>query len=176
MANYVYIATSLDGFIATEDGGIDWLMDIPNPDKSNYGWAEFISRINAIVMGRISFEKVLTFESWPYEVPVFILSNTLIELPGQVTGKAELISGDAEELTEQLAQRGYHNLYIDGGKTIQSFLKADLIDEMIITKIPILLGSGIPLFGDLDQHLKFEHKKTDIYDNMLVKSHYARIR
>jgi len=176
MANYVYIATSLDGFIATVDGGVDWLNEIPNPDGSDYGYAEFISSTDALVMGRNTFEKVLTFGSWPYDKPVFVLSNSLTELPEDFADKAEIVSGEINEVVSQLSQRGYDNLYIDGGRVIQSFLREDLIDKMIITRVPILLGDGIPLFAKLGYELRFRHEKTEIYNNMLVKSCYVRDR
>ncbi len=111
MANYVFIATSLDGFIATSDGGLDWL-EVPNPEKSDYGYAEFISGIDAIVIGRNTFEKVLTFGDWPYDKPVFVLSNNLSELPEVIADKVEIVKGDIKKLTAQLNQRGYNNLYI----------------------------------------------------------------
>ena len=174
MANYVYIATSLDGFFATVDGGIDWLNDIPNPEQSDYGYAEFISNIDALIMGRGSFDKVLTFDNWPYDKPVFVLSNSLKEIPEHVADKAEVTTGDINSIVDKPYQRGYNNLYIDGGQVIQSFLKQGLIDEMIIARVPILLGDGIPLFGKLDHNLKFKHKSTEIYNNTLVKSHYTR--
>ena len=81
MANYVYIATSLDGFIADKDGGLDWLMEIPNPDKSDYGFAEFMNTVDALLMGRKTFEIVVSFGQWPYTKPVFVLSNSLKEIP-----------------------------------------------------------------------------------------------
>ncbi|NER96910.1 MAG: dihydrofolate reductase [Symploca sp. SIO1B1] len=174
MTNYVYIATSLDGFIATSNGGLDWLEEIPNPEQSDYGYAEFIKSIDAIVMGRNTFEKVLTFGQWVYVKPVFVLSNSLTKLPEDLLGKAEIIRGDLKEIITQLHQKGYQNLYIDGGRVIQSFLQEDLIDEMIITLIPILLGKGFPLFGELEQQLRFRHKATEIYNNNLVKNHYIR--
>ena len=176
MKNYVYIATSLDGFIATSDGGLGWLYDIPNPDRSDYGYAEFMSDIDAIVMGRNTFEQVLTFSEWPYDKAVFVLSNTLTEVPEHISDRVEIVSGDIKRLINQLNERGYKNLYIDGGGTIQSFLKEDLIDEMIITTFPILLGNGFHLFGKLDRSLNLKHKKTVIYNNTLVKSHYTRDR
>ncbi len=176
MANYVFIATSLDGFIATLDGGIDWLNEIPNPDQSDFGYLDFISRVDALVMGRGTFEKVLSFESWPYEIPVIVLSNSLTEVPAHLADNVEIIAGDFDSQLNQLNQKEYANYYIDGGKVIQSFLKADLIDEMIITKVSILLGDGIPLFGKLDRRLKFTHQKTEILNNMLVTSHYVRSR
>ena len=175
--NYVYIATSLDGFIATPDGGVDWLDEIPNPDQSDFGYAEFIKHIDAIIMGRNSFEKVLTFGVWPYEKPVFVLSNCLQNVPEELVDSAEILSGHTPRtLVNYLDGRGYHNLYVDGGHTVQTFLADDLIDEMTITRVPILLGEGIPLFGKLATQLKFQHQKTELFNNALVKSTYSRIR
>ena len=175
MTNYIYVASSLDGFIATNDGGLEWLTEIPNPEKSDYGYAEFSSGIDAIVMGRNTFEKVLTFDFWPYEKPVFVLSNTLDSVPGILIGKVEIVEGDLKQLVEALKDQGFKNIYIDGGRVIQSFLAEDLIDEMIISWIPILLRKGVPLFGKLKDSLKFSHKKTESY-KALVQSHYTRIR
>lgn len=176
MSNNIYIATSIDGFIAKKDGGIDWLIELPNPTGSDYGFGAFMERIDAVVMGRNTFELVLTFNEWIYIKPVFVLSNSLQSLPKNLPGKAELINGNPASVVKQLNLRNYNNLYIDGGKTIQGFLKQDLIDEMIITRIPILLGEGIPLFGVLTREQKFEHIKTEVYDNILVKSYYKRLR
>ncbi len=177
MANYVYIATSLDGFIATQDGGIDWLDEIPNPEQSDFGYGEFMTRIDAIVMGRNSFEKVLTFAVWPYDKPVFVLSSSLKHVPKDLVDKVEIIGNDnISTLIANLNQQGYYHLYIDGGRTIQSFLAEDLIDEMIITRVPILLGKGIPLFGNLTSALRFQHQTTEIFSNGLVKSSYIRLR
>lgn len=176
MANYVYIAQSLDGYIATSDGGVEWLNEIPNPEKSDFGFSEFIGKIDALVMGRNTFELVLTFGSWSYEKPVFVLSNTLTKIPDYLTRKVELVKGTPKEIVKTLTSRDFHNLYIDGGQTIQSFLREDMIDEMIITTIPILLGNGIPLFGELTQSIKFNHIKTSILNKSLVMSHYSRIK
>jgi len=176
MSNIVYIATSIDGYIAREDESIDWLMDLPNPDKSDYGFSEFMKRIDGIILGRKTYETVLTFGAWPYIKPVFVLSNSLKALPGKFSEKGEIVKGELKKIIESLAERGIHNLYIDGGKTIQSFLKEDLIDEMVITRIPILLGSGIPLFDKNLLELPFEHTGTEVYNNMLVKSSYTRKR
>lgn len=176
MANYVYIAISLDGFIATPDGGLDWLMEIPNPEQSDYGFAEFMSKIDALVMGRNTFEKILTFDEWVYDKPVFVLSNSLSDVPDSVKGKAEIITGDVNSVVEQLNNRGYKELYIDGGKTIQSFLEADLIDHLIVTRVSLLLGDGIPLFEKLTKPMKFKHEKTEVLTEDLVQGHYVRDR
>jgi dihydrofolate reductase len=175
MPNHVFIATSLDGYIATTDGGLDWL-DVPNPDQSDFGYGEFISGVDAIVMGRRTFEKVMTFGSWPYEKPVFVLSNTITNVPEPVKEKVELLGGDVRTVIKELKVRGYANLYIDGGRVIQSFLREDLIDELILTRIPVLLGGGIPLFGQLDTELNLKHRKTETFGNGLVISRYYRDR
>ena len=175
MPNIVYIATSLDGYIAKKDGGIDWLLEIPNPEESDFGFGEFMKNIDAIVMGRNTFEIVITFDTWPYPKPVFVLSSTLNSVPEKLIGKVELIKGDPLSVLKELNSRNYFNLYIDGGKTIQQFLKLNLIGEMIITQIPILLGEGIPLFGSLAKEQKFKLKKSEVLINALVKNHYIKI-
>lgn len=172
----VYIATSLDGFIARKDGQIDWLMNIENPTGDDYGYADFISTIDAIVMGKGTFEKVLSFGEWPYEKMVFVLSTTLKDVPSHLNKKVQLLSMTPTKTLEHIAKEGYSSLYVDGGDTIQRFLMADVIDELIVTRIPILIGSGIPLFGQLDHDLVFQHIETKTYPNGLVKSHYKRNR
>lgn len=176
MSNLVYIATSIDGYIAREDGSIDWLMDIPNPSDSDYGYSDFIKRVDGIIMGRKTFQKAIGFNEWPYLKPVFVLTNTLKQIPKNLLGKVEIVTGELTAIIDKLKLRGFHDLYIDGGKTIQSFLQIDMIDELIITRIPLVLGSGIPLFSKNRKELKFEHVKTDVYNNILVKNHYVRSR
>jgi len=178
MANIVYIATSIDGYIAREDDSIDWLMDLPNPEKSDYGFSVFLGEIDAILMGRKTFDIVSGFNEWPYArpLPVFVLTNSLDKLSGRFSEKAEIVKGDLKNVLEALNARGFRDLYIDGGKTIQLFLNEDLIDKMIITRVPILLGSGIPLFGKNHLELKFEHTGTTVFNNVLVRSRYIRKR
>ena len=174
MANTVYIATSLDGYIARKDGNIDWLMEVPNPDNSDYGFSTFMKRIDGIIMGRKTFELVLDFGGWPYSKPVFILSNSMTNIPEDLKEKAKIVKGELKEIMSSLNKKGFKNLYIDGGKTIQSFLNENLIDELIITRIPIILGSGIPLFDKMDLEIRFEHVQTEIFNNALVKSRYIK--
>lgn len=175
MANIVYIATSLDGYIADKNGGLDWLHAIPNPDNDDFGFGAFMNRIDAIIMGRNTFETVCSFGGeWPYIKPVFVLSNSLSSIPEKYREKAELVSGDLSTIEKNLHQQGYKDLYIDGGATIQSFLKEDRIDEMIITSIPTLLGGGTSLFQDLAEQLDFEFVSSEVLLNALVKSHYRR--
>ncbi len=175
--NKVFIAISLDGYIADQNGEIDWLHSIPNPDKVDMGYGEFTSQIDALIMGRITFETVCGFDiDWPYNKPVFVLSRSMTEIPEKFRGKAQLVKGTLTEILELIHQKGCYRLYIDGGKVIQSFLKEDLIDQMIITIIPILLGGGIPLFSDLSRKLFFECFETKIYLSSVVQNHFRRKR
>ncbi|EGQ8021279.1 dihydrofolate reductase family protein [Vibrio vulnificus] len=177
MSNIVYIATSLDGYIAGPNNDMDWLHQVPNPDGSDFGFADFMANIDALVMGRNTFEMVLSFGvEWPYNKPVFVLSNTLKSVPEGYQDKVFLVQGALPTVVEQLHQQGYQRLYIDGGKTVQSFLAEDLIDEMIITTIPVLLGAGIPLFGSLPKTLNFKHIHAQRLADYMVKNHYVRVR
>jgi dihydrofolate reductase len=175
MKTTVYIGTSLDGFIARKDGNIDWLVKFQNQEVSD-SYTEFMGKIDAIVIGRGTFDTVLTFPSWPYEKEVFLLSNSVKQLPERLKGKVTVLSMKPKELLNYLSKEGFSNIYVDGGKVIQSFLKEDCIDEMIITKVPELIGDGIPLFGSLDNDLQFRHVQTNVYSNGLVKSRYERKR
>lgn len=173
--NSVFIATSLDGYIADKNGGIDWLNSIPNPDHVDMGYMEFSNGIDALVMGRTTFETVLGFDiEWPYEKPVFVLSNKLKEIPESHKEKAHLVKGTLTEILQHIHGKGYKRLYVDGGITIRNFLKEDLIDEMVITTIPILLGGGISLFGELPNELKFDLIGTKTFLNQITQNHYKR--
>lgn len=173
----VFIARSLDGYIADRKGGLDWLNMVPNPDHRDLGYEKFMESVDAIVMGRATFEVVCSFDmDWPYNRPVFVLSNTLSSLPEKYKGKAELIKGSLSRILEEIHQKGFTRLYIDGGTTIRNFLKKDLIDELTITTIPILLGGGSPLFGELPAEMEFEHVKSVLYLDALVQDTYRRLR
>ena len=173
--NIVFIAKSLDGYIAGENGELDWLNSIPNPENNNMGFVSLMNEIDAIVMGRTTFETVCGFKGeWPYNKQVFVLSNTLHEIPERLKDKVSLLAGNVKEILIEIHKKGYSNLYIDGGKTVQNFLKEDLIDELIITTIPILLGNGIALFDSLPKSLEFTHLRTEIFLNQIVQSHYKR--
>ena len=175
MKTIVYIGSSLDGFIARKDGDINWLTQFAN-DEAIHAYKELISRIDAVVIGRGTFEKVLTFPSWPYEKKVFVLSTTIQQVPYIVSEKVTVLSMKPRELLNYLSTKGFSSIYVDGGKVIQDFLKEDIIDELIISKVPILIGRGIPLFGYLDNDLQFKHTRTEVNSNGLVRSFYERER
>ena len=166
----VFIAASLDGFIARKNGGLDWL---PGDDVEPHGYDEFIATVDAIVMGRATYETVLSFGTWPFgRLPIVVLSSTLEELNAPEGAVCELMSGTPSEVVQQLEARGMQHLYIDGGVTIQRFLDAGLIQRVIITRIPVLLGSGIPLFGETSRDILFEHVATRSFKGGLVQSEY----
>jgi dihydrofolate reductase len=175
--NCVFIARSIDGYIADKDGQIDWLHSIPNPENLDMGYNKFIEKIDAIVMGRKTFEVVCSFDiPWPYTKPVFVVSNTLKTLSEEHEDKVEIVNGSLSEVLEYIHGKVHAKLYIDGGTLIQSFLKEDLIDEMTITTIPVLLGGGSSLFGELQKPMEFEHVKLEVFLNAVVQDVYSRKR
>lgn len=174
MKNYVYIATSLDGFIADVEEKLDWL---PNPTEDinlEINFSEFMNSIDAIVMGKNTFNIVCSFDGeWPYPKPVFVVSNSLKQIPKKYKDKAQLVKGSVEDILKDIHSQGYKNLYIDGGINIQNFLQKDLIDEIIITVIPVLLGGGKPLFSKMSHRLNFECISSKV-DKGIVQSHFKR--
>lgn len=173
--NRVYIATSLDGYIADKNGGLAWLDAIPNPEGDNMGYNDFMANTDALLMGRTTFETVCGFDvEWPYTKPVYVLSNNLTEVPEEYTGKVWLVKGTLPEVLKQIHGKGHHRLYLDGGKLITGFLAADLVGEMIITVFPVLLGGGHRLFGELPKPLDYELVSSRVCLGQLVQSHYRR--
>lgn len=166
----VFIGTSVDGFIARPNGDLDFL---PEGGGEPHGYSEFIASVDAIVIGRNTFEKVLTFESWPYgNKRVVILSDRPLDLSVVAGGVVEQMAGPPVEIVSQLAASGAHHLYVDGGITIQRFLCAGLIQRLIITRVPVLIGEGIPLFGALPRDVRLRHIATHHYPSGLVQSEY----
>jgi dihydrofolate reductase len=166
----VFIATSLDGFIARANGDLDWL---PPGGGEPHGYDEFMATVDALVIGRKTFETVLTFDTWPYgQNPVFVLSSRTLA-PAPPGAVVERMSGDPAEIVSQLAARGIRHVYVDGGITIQRFLQAGLIQRLIITRIPVLIGAGIPLFGVTQRDIALKHVATRQYASGLVQSEYA---
>jgi len=174
----VYIATSLDGFIARKDGSIDWLIGVNDPTSTeDYGYKVFFDSVDTLVMGRNTYELALTFGEWPYAGKNgVVLSTGSPKVPQHLAGSVEVTSLAPAELVQHLAGKGARHLYIDGGKTIQSFLSAGMIDELMITLTPILIGEGLPLFGPLQHDLKLKHLETKAYANGFVQNKYQPVR
>jgi dihydrofolate reductase len=166
----VFIGTSLDGFIARVNGDFDFL---PPGGGEPHGYEEFIATVDALVIGRKTFETVLTFDTWPYgEKPVFVLSTRTLA-PAPLGAVVERLSGDPAEIVSQLDARGIRHAYVDGGITIQRFLQAGLIQHLIITRVPVLIGAGIPLFGAIQRDIVLRHVGTRQYASGLVQSEYV---
>jgi dihydrofolate reductase len=166
----VFVATSLDGFIARANGDLDFL---PPGGGEPHGYNEFMATVDALVIGRNTFETVLAFKTWPYgQKPVFVLSTRPLAPtpPGAVV---ERMSGTPADIVSQLAARGIGHIYVDGGITIQRFLQARLIHRLIITRVPVLIGAGIPLFGALPRDIVLRHIATRQYASGLVQSEYV---
>ncbi len=170
MTASVFIGTSVDGFIARKNDELDFL---PEGGGEPHGYTEFIASVDAIVIGRKTFEKVLTFGSWAYgKKRVVVLSSRPVDLSVVRGGVVEQMAGAPAEIVSQLAARGVHNLYIDGGDTIQRFLRAGMIQRLIITRVPVLIGEGVPLFGALPRDIRLRHVATRNYPSGLVQSEY----
>ncbi len=176
MANHIFLAVSLDGYIADRNNSVDWLAIYPQEQGDDAPFTLFMDTVDAVVMGRNTFEAVLQFGVWPYTKPVFVLSKTLHHVHETMADKVTLTREEPSFLLRTLRQNGYNEIYIDGGKVVQSFMEKGLIDSMTLTHIPIVLGGGVPLFGALPKPQKFEHVHTQILTGGLVMSGYMRIR
>lgn len=170
---HVFIATSLDGYIARKNDDIDWLTHFSSRGE-DHGYNTHIARMDGIIMGRGTYEKVLTFDQWYYEKPVLVLSRSLdpASVPDNLRDKVEVLAATPAEAMDLAASRGWQRVYADGGQLIQSFLRAGFIEDMIISRIPILLGEGISLFGPLVEDIALEHIETKSFPSGLVQSHY----
>lgn len=165
----VFVGISVDGFMARSDGRLDWL---PPGGGEPHGYDEFMDSVDALVIGRNTYETVLAFAQWPYaDKPVFVLSTgTLAPAPGGAV--VQHLSGPPAQIATQLAARGFKHIYVDGGITIQRFLRAGLIESITVTRIPVLLGTGIALFGPTGRDLQLKHVATRTYPSGLVQSEY----
>ncbi|WP_295816327.1 dihydrofolate reductase family protein [uncultured Deinococcus sp.] len=176
----VYIAASVDGFIARPDGSLDWLPGTPGGPSmppEDHGYDTFMARVDTVVMGRGTFDTVRDFVPWPYagrRVVVLSRTRTAADLPAPLTGEVEVHPGPVQTLARDL--QGARGVYVDGGVTIQAFLRAGVIDELIVTRIPVLLGQGRPLFGALDADVPLQHVQTHVFPSGFVQSTYRPVR
>jgi dihydrofolate reductase len=174
MSVTVFCGASVDGFIARSNDDLDFL---PEDGGEPHGYDELMATVDAMVMGRRTFEKVLTFGAWPFAGKrVVVLSSRPLDLSPTAGAEVEQMSGAPAEIVEQLAARGARHLYVDGGVTVQRFLRAGLVDRLIVTRVPVLIGEGIPLFGSLSKDIRLEHVATRSYPSGLVQSEYRVAR
>lgn len=172
----VMMAITLDGFVARKNHALDWLMKQQTADE-DHGFAAFLDSIDVIAMGSGSFRKVLGFGSWPYDKPVVVLSRSLTkrDIPPALADKVEITKLPPQELMAELERRGCSRVYVDGGAIVQSFLKLGLIDDFKLAIVPILLGDGIRLFGDLPSDIDLELTHTKAFPSGLVELRYKVI-
>jgi dihydrofolate reductase len=172
----VYIATSLDGFIARDDGGLDWLdeANATVPDGEDLGFDAFMDSVDTLIMGRKTYEEVLSFGEWPYgRTPVVVLSRNSISFPPSVPDTVTHSSEAPRDLLKRLSGEGAEHVYIDGGTTIQGFLSEGLVDEITVTVIPVILGGGISLFGSMENDIGLTHVRTTVSDSRFVQTTYS---
>jgi dihydrofolate reductase len=165
----VFVGTSLDGFIARRNGNYDFL---PTGGGEPHGYEEFIAGVDTILIGRNTFDAVVKLPSWPYgDKRVIVLSHRSLDLSG-ITGRVEQMSGEPAQIVRKLVATGAKHVYVDGGITVQEFLRAGQIHYLTITRVPVLIGEGIPLFGSVPQDIKLRHSGTRQYKSGLVTSEY----
>jgi len=166
----VFVGTSLDGFIARPNGDFDFL---PEGGGEPHGYSEFMATVDALVIGRKTFEVVLALPEWPYgDKRVVVLSSRALDFSKLSAGVVEQMAGSPAEIVARLAASGVKHIYVDGGITIQNFLRAGLVHRLTITRVPVLIGEGIPLFGSLPNDVRLHHVATQHYPSGLVKSEY----
>ncbi|KQV44986.1 dihydrofolate reductase family protein [Massilia sp. Root335] len=173
ITGHVFIATSLDGYIARPDGDIDWLLARDDP-REDHGYDAFIADKDAIVMGRGSYEKIATFEPWPYSLPVVVLSRRLAgtPVPDRLRGKVRFADLAPAVVMRELELDGARRVYVDGGQVVQAFLRAGLIADMVVTTVPVLIAAGRPLFGDLRADCDLALVASRSFPSGLVQSTY----
>lgn len=170
---HVFMAMSLDGYVARRDGGLDWLMK-HQTEGEDHGYDAFMASVDGLVMGRGSFETVAGFDEWPYQKPVIVMSHTLTDadIPATLRSKVRLSAQTPDALMHELEVEGWSRAYVDGGKIVTSFLQAGLIADITLTHIPMLIGEGLPLFGALDRDIDLKHIETRSFPSGLVGSRY----
>lgn len=184
----IFIAPSVDGYIATEDGGVHWLETAGRPvskaeesselmNHFNMSMSNFMQNIDCMIIGRKLMNVLSSFnltpEQWPYgNTKIIALSNTVKEPPENLKDRVQMYSGTIPELIITLDKEGYKHAYVDGGMVITAFLNLQLINEMTLTLAPVLLGSGIPLFGKLDKHIKLEDAQATAFPNNFIEMKY----
>lgn len=168
---HVFIATSLDGFIARPDGALDWLLPYSETGE-DHGYEAFMAGMDGLVMGSGTYESVLAFPEWPYRKPVVVLTRRHLAVPSHLKGRVRFSAAGPRTIMEELTREGWRNVYVDGGQVVQAFLREGLIEMVLITRVPILLGQGRPLFGETAGDVRLEHLETKAFPSGLSQSRY----
>jgi len=169
MRSSIFLGVSLDGYIARPNGALDFLDHAGTVD---HGYDAFMASVDALVMGRHTYETVLGFGVWPFgDKAVYVLSSTPPK-PAPTGAVVQHLAGEPQAVVAELERRGVQHAYIDGGVTVQRFLRAGLIHRMVISTLPVLIGQGKPLFGPLDHDILLRHVRTETYSSGLVQSEY----
>jgi len=173
ISGHVFMATSLDGFIARRDHALDWLTERTTPEE-DHGYEAFIDTVDGVIMGRATFKTVLGLGAWPYAIPVIVASSTLTEddIPPELSAKVKLTQLAPRQLMQSLSDAGWTRAYVDGGRLVQSFLRAGLISEFTLTMLPVLLGDGRRLFGETESDIDLELLEAKSFRTGLVQLHY----
>jgi dihydrofolate reductase len=168
-----FLGISLDGFIARDSGTYDFLGV---EEEGDNGYDAFIATVDALVIGRKTYEVVRAFSEWPYgDRRVVVLSSTQREVHPPPGAKVEVMSGSPTEIVARLEREGVKHAYIDGGDTVQRFLREGQLDEITISRFPVLIGQGRPLFGSLPKDVRLDLVRSQAYPGGWVQSVY-RVR
>lgn len=173
----VFVGTSLDGFIARPDGSIDFLDASGDGGGDDGGFTAFMASVDALVMGRATYEQVLTFDKWFYgDKPLVVLTHRPLPSPKWPEANVQAMAGEPADVVAKLAARGLRSLYVDGGQVVHQFLRAGLVDRIVVTRLPVLIGQGINLFCPLPADIRLRHETTRVYGAGFVQSEYAVLR
>ncbi len=173
---HVFMAMSLDGFVARKDHRLDWLMK-QKTEGEEHGFDEFQASVDGIIMGRGSYETVLSFGEWPYTKPVVVMSKTLSQgdVSEELRGKVRITNLEPHALMNEVQGQGWSRAYVDGGKVVQSFIRAGLVSDIVLTTVPVLIGDGLRLFGELEQDIDLELTGSKAFESGLIQSQYRLV-
>lgn len=177
MSCVVYIASSIDGYIADIFGSTSFLSIVSNPEQEDIGFDDFVNNMDCLVMGRKTYETVLGFKiEWPYKLPVFVMSNSIDKVDDGLEDLVTIVSGNIEDVILDLYKKGFKSVWIDGGEIIKQAFAQELVDQITLTTIPIILGRGIPLFQEIDKEQVFQLIDSKVLLNQMVSTTYKRIK
>ena len=164
----VFLGLSVDGFIARPDGDLTWATS-RGEAAGDAGFTPFVESVDAVLMGRGTYDVIAGFDDWPYRGrPVHVLSTTLApDADARVS-----VHSSFDDALAALAAAGHRRVYVDGGRTVRTFLAAGLVTELTLSRVPVLIGEGVSLFGPLSQDVDLEHVRTEVLGGCMVQTTY----